>query len=127
MGPYWKFRLKVPAPILTPLIVLFSAIGAYAVNNTTLDVWLLLVFGVVGYIFKKLDYSLAPLVVAMVLGDITEEALRQSLILSDGSLLIFFTRPIAASFMVAALILFFLPPPLPLLARIRGRVAPQKA
>ena len=87
--PVFALILKVPAPILTPLIVLFSAIGAYAVNNTTLDVWLLLVFGVIGYIFKKLDYPLAPLVVAMVLGDITEEALRQSLILSDGSLLIF--------------------------------------
>jgi putative tricarboxylic transport membrane protein len=67
--------------------------------------------------------ELAP----MVLGDITEEALRQSPILSDGSLLIFFTRPIAAGFMVAALILFCLPALLPLLARIRGRVAPQKA
>jgi putative tricarboxylic transport membrane protein len=127
MGPYRKFRLKVPAPILTPLIVLFSAIGAYAVNNTTLDVWLLLVFGVVGYIFKKLDYPLASLVVAMVLGDITEEALRQSLILSDGSLLIFFTRPIAAFFMVMSLALFFLPALLPLLGRIRGRVVAQKA
>src|SRR3990170_4796073 len=54
--PVFALILKVPAPILTPLIVLFSAIGAYAVNNTTLDVWLLLVFGVIGYIFKKLDY-----------------------------------------------------------------------
>ncbi|MBI3080799.1 MAG: tripartite tricarboxylate transporter permease [candidate division NC10 bacterium] len=125
--PLFALILKVPAPILTPLIVLFSAIGAYAVNNTTLDVWLLLVFGVVGYIFKKLDYPLAPLVVAMVLGDITEEALRQSLILSDGSLLIFFTRPIAAFFMVMSLALFFLPALLPLLARIRGRVVAQKA
>jgi len=125
--PVFALILKVPAPILTPMIVLFSAIGAYAVNNTTLDVWLLLVFGLVGYVFKKLDYPLAPLVVAMVLGDITEEALRQSLILSDGSLLIFFTRPIAAGFMVTSLVLFFLPALLPLLARIRGRVAPQKA
>ncbi len=63
----------------------------------------------------------------MVLGDMTEEALRQSLILSDGSLLIFFRRPIAAFFMVMSLALFFLPALLPLLARIRGRVAPQKA
>lgn len=63
----------------------------------------------------------------MVLGDMTEEALRQSLILSDGSLLIFFKRPIAAFFMVTSLILFFLPALHPLLARIRGRVVPQKA
>ncbi len=63
----------------------------------------------------------------MVLGDITEEALRQSLILSDGSLLIFFTRPIAAFSMLTARTFFPLPPPLPLLAQTRRRVAPQKA
>jgi putative tricarboxylic transport membrane protein len=125
--PLFALILRVPAPILTPMIVLFSAIGAYAVKNMMLDVWLLLVFGLVGYVFKKLDYPLAPLVVAMVLGDITEEALRQSLILSDGSLLIFFTRPIAAGFMATALVLFFLPALLPLLSRIRGRMAAQKA
>lgn len=125
--PLFALILKTPAPILTPIIVLFSAIGAYAVNNTTLDVWLLLIFGLVGYVFKKLDYPLAPLVVALVLGDMTEEALRQSLILSDGSLLIFFNRPIAAFFMATSLFLFFLPALLPLLARIRSRVVPQKA
>ena len=80
----------------------------------------MLIFGVIGYVFKKLDYPLAPLVVALVLGDMTEEALRQSLILSDGSLTIFFTEPIAALFMVIAIFLFFLPVLAPLWRRLRG-------
>ncbi len=115
--PLFAAILRVPAPMLTPIIVLLSVIGAYAVNNSTLDIWLLLLFGVVGYIFKKLSYPLAPLVVALVLGDMTEEALRQSLIMSDGSLLIFITRPIAAVGVVAALVLFCLPALTPLVRR----------
>ena len=71
------------------------AIGAYAVHSSMIDVWYMLIFGVVGYVFKKLDYPLAPLVLALVLGDLAENALRQSLIMSQGSLAIFFTRPIA--------------------------------
>ncbi|MGH7267006.1 MAG: tripartite tricarboxylate transporter permease [Candidatus Rokuibacteriota bacterium] len=122
--PLFAAILRVPTPILTPLIILLSAIGAYAVNNTTLDVWLLLIFGVVGYIFKKLRYPLAPLVVALVLGDMTEEALRQSLIISDGSLLIFVQRPIAATFVAISLVLFSLPVLGPPLRRLtRGRRA----
>ncbi|MGH7266788.1 MAG: tripartite tricarboxylate transporter permease [Candidatus Rokuibacteriota bacterium] len=107
--PLFAAILKIPAPILTPIIVLFSAVGAFAVDNRIFDVWLLAVFGLIGYAFKKAAYPLAPFVVALVLGDMTEQALRQSLILSDGSLGIFFTRPIAASFTTIALVLFFLP------------------
>ena len=107
--PFFAAIMRIPSPILTPIIVLLSLIGAYAVNNSTFDIWLVLIFGVIGYLFKKLNYPLAPLVVALVLGDITEEALRQSLILSDGSISIFFTRPIAAFFVAIAVILFFLP------------------
>jgi putative tricarboxylic transport membrane protein len=118
--PLFAAIMRIPAPILTPMIVLLSMIGAYAVNNSTFDVWLVLLFGMIGYIFKKLDYPLAPLVVALVLGDMTEEALRQSLILSDGSLAIFFTRPIAAFFMVIAIILFLLPVLLTAWRQLRG-------
>ena len=118
--PVFAAVMRVPSSILTPVIVLLSMIGAYAVNNSTFDIWLVLVFGVIGYVFKKLDYPLAPLVVALVLGDMTEEALRQSLILSDGSLAIFFTEPIAACFMVIAILLFFLPLLLPLWQRLRN-------
>ena len=117
--PLFAAIMRIPAAILTPIIVLLSMIGAYAVNNNTWDILLVFVFGVIGYIFKKLDYPLAPLVVALVLGDITEEALRQSLILSDGSIAIFFTRPIAAFFMIIALVLFFLPVLGPFARRLR--------
>lgn len=123
MVPLFAAILRIPAPILTPGIILLSAIGAYAVNNSTFDVWLLLAFGVVGYVFKKLNYPLAPFVVALVLGDMAEEALRQSLIMSDGSLTIFFARPIAAVGMVVALVLFCLPTLRPALRRLRERPA----
>jgi putative tricarboxylic transport membrane protein len=122
--PLFAAIMRIPAPILTPMIVLLSMIGAYAVNNSTFDIRLVLLFGLVGYIFKKLNYPLAPLIVALVLGDMTEEALRQSLILSDGSIAIFFTRPIAAFFVVIALVLFFLPVLIPLWRRLRGSSTP---
>ncbi|MBI3028990.1 MAG: tripartite tricarboxylate transporter permease [Candidatus Rokubacteria bacterium] len=124
--PFFTAILRIPYAILGPLIVLFSAIGAYAVKNMMLDIWLLLIFGVVGYVFKKLAYPVAPLVVALVLGDMTEEALRQSLIMSDGSFTIFLTRPIAAALIGVALFIFLLPMLRPLLPQAVGgsRAAP---
>jgi putative tricarboxylic transport membrane protein len=108
-SPLFAAIMRVPYAILTPLIVLFCTIGAYAVNSSLFDVWVMLVFGVIGYICKKLDYPLAPLVLALVLGDMTEKALRQSLIMSHGSFLIFFNRPIAGVCMGLALFLFLFP------------------
>jgi putative tricarboxylic transport membrane protein len=107
--PAFAAILRIPFAILTPLIVFVCAIGAYAVANSMLDVWYMLIFGVIGYVFKKLDYPLAPLVLALVLGDMAESALRQSLIMSQGSLAIFFASPIAAGITLAALVLFALP------------------
>ena len=83
--------------------------GAYSVHGGMIDVWYMLGFGVIGYVFKKLDYPLAPLVLALVLGDLAENALRQSLIMSQGSLAIFFTRPIAGVISAVALFFFALP------------------
>src|SRR3990172_8752602 len=100
---------RIPFGILAPLIVILSSIGAYATNNQALDLWIMLGSGVMGYIFKKLQYPLAPLVVALVLGDMTEQALRQSLIMSQGSPAIFFTRPISLVFILATVLLFALP------------------
>jgi putative tricarboxylic transport membrane protein len=74
-----------------------------------IDIWYMLIFGVIGYVFKKLDYPLAPLVLALVLGDMAENSLRQSLIMSQGSLAIFFTRPIAGAITALALFFFALP------------------
>ena len=100
---------RIPFSVLAPLIVILSSIGAFAANNQLLDLWFMLGSGVLGYVFKKLQYPLAPLVVALVLGDMTEQALRQSLIMSLGSPAIFFNRPIALVFIVGSLVLFALP------------------
>ena len=117
--PAFAAILRLPFAALTPIIVFVCAIGAYTVNKAMLDVWYMLIFGVIGYVFKKLDYPLAPLVLALVLGDMTETAVRQSLIMSQGSLGIFFTRPIAAVITSAALLILFSPALLPLLRRAR--------
>jgi putative tricarboxylic transport membrane protein len=123
--PAFASILRIPFAILTPLIVFVCAIGAYAVSNSMLDVWYMLLFGVIGYVFKKLDYPLAPLVLALVLGDLAESALRQSLIISQGSLLVFFQSPISAVITTAALALFALPVLGPLVRRPgRGQTAP---
>jgi putative tricarboxylic transport membrane protein len=118
--PFFAAVLLIPFAILTPLIVVVCAVGAYAVHNNMIDVWYMLIFGLVGYVFKKLDYPLAPLVLALVLGDMAENALRQSLIMSQGSLGIFFARPIAGVIMTAAIIFFALPVITPWWRRIRG-------
>jgi putative tricarboxylic transport membrane protein len=118
--PFFASILRVPFAILTPLIVVVCAIGAYAVHNSMIDIWYMLIFGVIGYLFKKLDYPLAPLVLALVLGDMSENALRQSLIMSQGSLAIFVTRPIAGVITAAAVFFFALPALTPWWRRLRG-------
>jgi putative tricarboxylic transport membrane protein len=118
--PLFASILRIPFAILTPLIVAICAVGAYSVHNSMIDVWYMLIFGVIGYVFKKLDYPLAPLVLALVLGDIAENALRQSLIMSQGSVLIFFTRPIAGAISAAAVFFFALPVLTPWWRRLRG-------
>jgi putative tricarboxylic transport membrane protein len=124
--PVFAAILRIPFAILTPLIVVVCAIGAYTVNNSMFDVWLMLIFGGVGYVFKKLDYPLAPLVLALVLGDISENALRQSLIMSQGSPAIFVTRPIAGALTALAVFFFALPVITPWWRRLRSKpgVAP---
>jgi putative tricarboxylic transport membrane protein len=101
--------MRVPWGILTPIIVVACFVGSFVMRNLMFDVWCTLIFGVLGYIMKKLKYPLAPLAVALVLGDMTERFLRQSLILSDGSFGIFFTRPIAGVCSTFAVILFLFP------------------
>jgi putative tricarboxylic transport membrane protein len=118
--PFFAAILRIPFAMLTPLIVVLCAIGSYAVHNSMLDIWYMLIFGVVGYVFKKLDYPLAPLVLALVLGDMAENALRQSLIMSQGSLTIFVDRPIAGAITAVALLFFLLPIIGPWWRRLRG-------
>ncbi|MBI5167613.1 MAG: tripartite tricarboxylate transporter permease [candidate division NC10 bacterium] len=117
--PLFAAILRAPFGILMPSIVFICAIGAYAVNNRMIDIWYMIIFGFVGYAFKKLDYPIAPMVLALVLGDMAETAMRQSLIMSQGSPLIFFNRPIAGVIMTLALIFFFWPVITSLRQRIR--------
>jgi putative tricarboxylic transport membrane protein len=105
----WVKILKVPYALLAPLILLFCVIGAYSLNNNTHEVILMVVFGFIGYLLKKLEYETAPLIMAMVLSPLMENSLRQSLLLSRGKFMIFFTRPLSAVLMVAAILLLIIP------------------
>jgi len=103
--PMWARLLRVPYALLFPFVLLFCLIGAYSVGNNVGDGVVMWVFGIVGYLMKKFDYEGAPLILAMVIGPMMEEALRQSLILSTGSFAVFVTRPISAGFILAAALL----------------------
>src|SRR5947208_920760 len=118
--PFFAAILRIPFAILTPLIVVVCAVGSYAVHNSMIDVWYMVIFGVVGYVFKKLDCPLAPLVLALVLGDLAENALRQSLVMSEGSLAIFFPRRIACVITSVALFFLLMPVVTPWWRRLRG-------
>ena len=107
--PAFVAVLKVPYRVLAPLIAIFCVVGVYSVNYSVFDLWLMLGFGLVGYVLNKMDYPLAPLVLALVLGGYLEVALRQSLKMSDGSVSTFFTRPISASIMAAVAIIVLWP------------------
>lgn len=107
--PWFAAILRIPFSIIAPVIVVICAIGAYTVHSSMLDVWMMMLFGVVGYVFKKLDYPLAPLVLALVLGDMAENAFRQSMLLSQGSLSIFWSNGLVGGISGLALILLFLP------------------
>ena len=107
--PLWVQVLRIPDRILYPLILLFCLVGAYCINNNVFDVFVMIVFGIVGYLLKKFDYEAAPLVLAFVLGPMLEVNLRRALLMSQGSFSIFFTRPIALGAIVISMILFILP------------------
>ena len=105
----WVQVLKVPYKILFPLILLFCLIGVYSVSNAVFDIYIMILFGIVGYLMKKFDYEGAPLVLAFVLGPLMENNLRKSLIMSQGDFSIFFTRPLAAASLIVALFLLASP------------------
>jgi len=105
----WIQVLKVPYPILFPLILLFCVIGAYSLNNSVTEVGIMILFGIMGYFLRKLDFEPAPLILALVLGPMMELNFRQSLAMGDGRLVFFFERPISAIIMVIALFLLVMP------------------
>ena len=107
--PAFVAVLKLPFTILAPIIFILCVVGGYAPTLDMHDVWLMLLFGVVGYLMRKLDYPMAPAVLAIVLGPLAETSMRQSLLMAHGSPMIFFNRPIAAAITISAIILLFLP------------------
>jgi putative tricarboxylic transport membrane protein len=107
--PWWAAILRVPFSIIAPIIVVVCAVGAYTVHNALLDVVLMLVFGVLGYLFKKLDYPLAPMVLALVLGDMAESSFRQSMLMSQGSVTIFWSNWLVGSICGLAMFMLFWP------------------
>ena len=107
--PLFASILRIPFSIIAPVIIVICAVGAYTVHNAMFDVWLMLGFGVLGYLFKKLDYPMAPMVLALVLGDRAEDSFRQSMLFSQGSLDIFFSNYLVGSITSLALLLLFWP------------------
>jgi putative tricarboxylic transport membrane protein len=107
--PLFAAILRVPFSIIAPIILVVCAVGAYTVHNSMFDVWVMLLFGVIGYIFKKLDYPMPPLVLALVLGDMAENAFRQSMLASQGSLAIFWSNPLVGSIFGLGVIMLLWP------------------
>jgi putative tricarboxylic transport membrane protein len=116
--PLFVWVLKLPFTILVPIIFILCVVGGYAPTQDMHDVWLMFGFGVAGYLMRKLDYPMAPAVLAIVLGPLAETSMRQSLLMSHGEFSIFFERPIAGPIMGVAIILFLLP----LIKVVRDRI-----
>jgi len=112
----WTMLLKVPRPLLTSLILVFLVVGSYSINNSTIDVMVMFVFGIVGLFFRRLDIPLAPLVLTLILGPFMETSLRRSLSMSLGDFSIFVTRPISLTLLVLAAVIILSP-----LLRLRRR------
>jgi putative tricarboxylic transport membrane protein len=107
--PLFAAILRIPFSIIAPVIIVICAIGAYTVHNSMFDVYLMLIFGVVGYAFKKLSYPLAPMVLALVLGDRAEENFRNAIKGSQGDLSVFFSNGLVGGLTSLALLLLFWP------------------
>lgn len=115
--PIFASILRIPFSIIAPVILVVCAVGAYTVGNASFDVWLMLIFGVVGYVFKKLDYPMAPMVLALVLGDRAEDSFRQSMLMSGGGLDIFFSNYLVGGISGLAILLLVWP----LISKVIGK------
>ena len=113
--PLFAQILRLPYYVLYPLILGISFVGVYSVNNSIFDVWVMGIFGLLGYLMRKLDFPAAALILGMVLGYALERALRQSLMMSQGDIGILFTRPISGVLLASASMVLLLP----LLKRVR--------
>ncbi len=107
--PLFASILRIPFSIIAPVIIVICAIGAYTVHNAMLDIWFMMGFGVIGYVFKKLDYPLAPMVLALVLGDKAEDSFRQAMLMSQGEVSIMWANPLVGSITTLALLMLCWP------------------
>ncbi len=121
--PLFAAILRVPFSVIAPVIMVICAVGAYTVNNAMFDVWMMGVFGVIGYVFNKLNYPLPPLVLALVLGDMAESSFRQSMLLSQGDVSIFWSNWLVGTIFGIGVILLFWP----IISRVLARVRQPKA
>ncbi len=120
--PLFASILRIPFAIIAPVIVVICAIGAYTVHNAMLDIWFMMLFGVIGYLFKKLDYPLAPLVLALVLGDKAEDSFRQAMLVSQGELSVLWSNPLVGTISTLAILLLLWP----LIAKVIDKIRPAK-
>ncbi len=107
--PLFAAILRVPFSVIAPIIIVICAIGAYTVDNTIFDVWMMIIFGVAGYLLKKTQYPLAPLVLAVVLGHRAEASFRQAMLVSEGDMTVFFSNKLVGTLTGLALFLLALP------------------
>jgi putative tricarboxylic transport membrane protein len=121
--PYWAAFLRIPFSVIAPVIVVICAIGAYTVHSSMFDVVMMMVFGVVGYLFKKLKYPMAPLVLALVLGDMAEASFRQSMLMSQGSLSIFWSNGLVGGIFGLAIVMLVWPLISGVVGALRGKAA----
>jgi putative tricarboxylic transport membrane protein len=121
--PYWAAFLRIPFSVIAPVIVVICAIGAYTVHSSMFDVVMMMVFGVVGYLFKKLKYPMTPLVLALVLGDMAEASFRQSMLMSQGSLSIFWSNGLVGGIFGLAIVMLVWPLISGLVSALRGKAA----
>ena len=120
--PLFASILRIPFAIIAPVIIVICAIGAYTVHSAMLDIWFMLFFGVMGYMFKKLDYPLAPLVLALVLGDKAEDSFRQAMLVSQGEVGVLWSNPLVGTISTLAIVLLLWP----LISKLIAKVRPPK-
>ncbi len=120
--PLFASILRIPFAIIAPVIVVICAIGAYTVHSAMLDIWFMMLFGAIGYLFKKLDYPLAPLVLALVLGDKAEDSFRQAMLVSQGELSVLWSNPLVGTISTLAILLLVWP----LISKVLAKIRPPK-
>ena len=117
---FFVLILRVPRTFLMPLVLTLCVIGPYALTQRTFEIWVMIAFGLIGFVLRRMDYPMAPLVLGIILGDLLDKSLRRGLILSDGDLTPFFTRPVSAAFAVVLALLILLS--IPAIRQAAGRL-----